>query len=89
MLIVSVVLFAVVWQDYHWWWRSFVVSGGSAFYVFIYSIFYFVTKASVHLLYSIFYFVTKASIRLSLILHLLLCDHGKHPSLSYTASSTL
>ena len=31
-------------QDYHWWWRSFVISGGSAVYVFIYSIFYFITK---------------------------------------------
>jgi len=28
-------------QDYHWWWRSFIVSGGSAFYVFLYSLFYF------------------------------------------------
>lgn len=33
-------------QDYHWWWRSFIVSGGSAVYVFAYSIFYFVTKVS-------------------------------------------
>ena len=31
-------------QDYHWWWRSFIVSGGSAVYVFAYSIFYFVSK---------------------------------------------
>ena len=33
-------------QDYHWWWRSFIVSGGSAVYVFFYSIFYFHTKVS-------------------------------------------
>ena len=34
-------------EDYHWWWRSFVVSGGSAVYVFLYSIFYFTTKLEV------------------------------------------
>ncbi|EGD76169.1 transmembrane 9 superfamily member 4 [Salpingoeca rosetta] len=34
-------------EDYHWWWRSFVVSGGSAIYVFLYSIFYFSTKLDV------------------------------------------
>lgn len=31
-------------QDYRWWWRTFLVSGGSAFYVLIYAIFYFVNK---------------------------------------------
>ena len=31
-------------KDYHWWWRSFIVSGGSAVYVSVYSVFYFVTK---------------------------------------------
>eukprot|EP01147_Barroeca_monosierra_P010171 gene10171-2333_t len=34
-------------EDYHWWWRSFIVSGGSAIYVFCYSIFYFQTKLEV------------------------------------------
>ena len=33
-------------QDYRWWWRTFLVSGGSAFYVLIYAIFYFVNKVS-------------------------------------------
>ena len=33
-------------QNYHWWWRSFLISGGSAVYIFLYSIFYFVTKVS-------------------------------------------
>lgn len=32
-------------EDYNWWWRSFLCSGSSAGYVFLYSIFYF----SVHL----------------------------------------
>lgn len=31
-------------QDYRWWWRNFLVSGGSAFYVLVYAIFYFVNK---------------------------------------------
>lgn len=31
-------------QDYRWWWRTFLVSGGSAFYVLIYAVFYFVNK---------------------------------------------
>ena len=31
-------------EDYHWWWRSFVASGGCALYVFFYSIFYYVTE---------------------------------------------
>ncbi|PIK37278.1 putative transmembrane 9 superfamily member 4-like [Apostichopus japonicus] len=35
------------YQDYHWWWRSFIVSGGSAFYVLLYSIFYFMTKLEI------------------------------------------
>lgn len=31
-------------QDYRWWWRTFLVSGGSAFYVLVYAVFYFVNK---------------------------------------------
>jgi transmembrane 9 superfamily protein 2/4 len=34
-------------EDYLWWWRSFIVSGGSAFYIFIYSVFYFFTKLEI------------------------------------------
>lgn len=33
-------------EDYHWWWRSFIASGGCAFYVFFYSIFYYVTEVT-------------------------------------------
>ncbi|KAK7100214.1 transmembrane 9 superfamily member 4-like [Littorina saxatilis] len=54
ILIVSVsqisivmVYFQLCGEDYHWWWRSFVVSGGSAVYVFFYSIFYFHTKLEI------------------------------------------
>jgi transmembrane 9 superfamily protein 2/4 len=31
-------------EDYHWWWRSFLTSGSSGFYVFMYSTYYFFTK---------------------------------------------
>ena len=43
---IVMVYFQLCAEDYHWWWRSFVVSGGSAFYVFLYSVFYFYTKVS-------------------------------------------
>lgn len=33
-------------QDYHWWWRSFFMSGSCSIYVFFYATFYFVTKVS-------------------------------------------
>jgi len=34
-------------EDYHWWWRSYLTSGASAFYLFLYSIFYFFTKLQI------------------------------------------
>ena len=43
---IVMVYFQLCAEDYHWWWRSFFVSGGSAFYVFLYSVFYFYTKVS-------------------------------------------
>ncbi|CAF3928266.1 unnamed protein product [Rotaria sordida] len=46
---ISIVItyFQLCGEDYHWWWRSFIASGGSAFYVFVYSIFYFFTKLDI------------------------------------------
>jgi len=44
---IVMVYFQLCGEDYHWWWRSYIVSGGSALYVFIYSIFYFVTKLEI------------------------------------------
>ena len=32
-------------QDYHWWWRSFFTSGSSAIYLFLYSVYYYFTRA--------------------------------------------
>jgi len=34
-------------EDYHWWWRSYLTSGASAFYMFLYAIFYFFTKLEI------------------------------------------
>jgi len=46
---ISIVItyFQLCSEDYHWWWRSFIASGGSAFYIFVYSIFYFFTKLEI------------------------------------------
>ena len=33
-------------ENYHWWWRSFIVGGSCAIYVFGYSIFYYMTSVS-------------------------------------------
>ncbi|KAH7365630.1 hypothetical protein KP509_18G038600 [Ceratopteris richardii] len=34
-------------EDYHWWWRSYLTSGSSALYLFLYAAFYFVTKLEI------------------------------------------
>lgn len=34
-------------EDYHWWWRAYLTSGASAFYMFLYSVFYFFTKLQI------------------------------------------
>jgi len=34
-------------EDYHWWWRSFLTSGFTAFYLAIYCIHYFITKLDI------------------------------------------
>ena len=34
-------------QDYHWWWRSFLTSGFTSFYLFVYCIHYFETKLNI------------------------------------------
>lgn len=44
---IVMVYFQLCGEDYHWWWRSFLVSGGSAFYVAVYSLFYFITKLEI------------------------------------------
>lgn len=34
-------------EDYEWWWRSYLTSGSSGIYLFIYSIMYFFTKLNI------------------------------------------
>ncbi|XP_013783534.1 transmembrane 9 superfamily member 2-like [Limulus polyphemus] len=34
-------------EDYHWWWRSFLTSGFTAVYLFVYCIHYFITKLNI------------------------------------------
>lgn len=34
-------------EDYHWWWRAYLTSGASAFYMLAYSVFYFFTKLQI------------------------------------------
>jgi transmembrane 9 superfamily protein 2/4 len=41
-------------EDYHWWWRSFVASGGCAIYVFFYSVFYYATEVNEFIYYKFF-----------------------------------
>ncbi|RZF33981.1 hypothetical protein LSTR_LSTR006897 [Laodelphax striatellus] len=41
-------------EDYHWWWRSFLTSGFTAVYLFIYCVHYFVTKLNIEDLASTF-----------------------------------
>jgi len=44
---IVVTYFQLCAENYHWWWRSYLVSGGSAFYVFAYSLFYYITKLEI------------------------------------------
>ena len=34
-------------EDYHWWWRSYLTSGSSALYLFLYAAFYFFSKLGI------------------------------------------
>ena len=40
--------FQLCGEDYHWWWRSYILSGASSFYVLAYSIIYYYTKVRVN-----------------------------------------
>lgn len=39
--------FVIFVQDYHWWWRSFLTSGFTAVYLFIYAVHYFFSKLQI------------------------------------------
>jgi hypothetical protein len=38
---IVVTYFLLCAENYRWWWKSFVVSGGTAFYVFLYSVYFY------------------------------------------------
>lgn len=46
---ISIVMayFQLAAEDYNWWWRSFLTSGSSALYLFLYAIVYFMTKLDI------------------------------------------
>ena len=46
---ITVVLcyFQLCSEDYNWWWRSYLTSGSSALYLFLYAVFYFFTKLEI------------------------------------------
>merc|ERR1711904_564082 len=46
---IALTYFQLTSEDYCWWWRSFLASGCSAIYVFLYSILYFQTRLSINM----------------------------------------
>eukprot|EP00929_Paragymnodinium_shiwhaense_P067223 TRINITY_DN33847_c0_g1_i1.p1 TRINITY_DN33847_c0_g1~~TRINITY_DN33847_c0_g1_i1.p1 ORF type:complete len:632 (-),score=137.09 TRINITY_DN33847_c0_g1_i1:145-2040(-) len=44
---IALTYFQLTSEDYHWWWRSFLSTGSSAFYVFAYSIVYFSSRLEI------------------------------------------
>lgn len=44
---IVVVYFLLCAENYHWWWKSFTISGGSAVYVMGYAVFYYITKLNI------------------------------------------
>ncbi|KAH7722530.1 Endosomal P24A protein precursor [Aphelenchoides avenae] len=44
---IVVTYFLLCAENYHWWWKSFAISGGSALYVMAYSVFYYYTKLNI------------------------------------------
>merc|ERR1711924_239993 len=44
---IAMTYFQLTREDYNWWWRSFLSSASSAFYVFLYSIVYFVSRLQI------------------------------------------
>lgn len=46
-LSIVITYFQLCSEDYHWWWRSFLTSGASAFYLFAYSVHYYFTQLEI------------------------------------------
>lgn len=54
---IIMVYFQLCSEDYKWWWRSFLTPGASAFYMFLYAIYYFFTKLQITSLASTFLYL--------------------------------
>jgi len=44
---IALTYFQLTSEDYHWWWRAFLSSASSAFYVFLYSVIYFNSRLQI------------------------------------------
>merc|ERR1719327_1698874 len=44
---IALTYFQLTSEDYHWWWRAFLSSASSAFYVFLYSMIYFSSRLQI------------------------------------------
>eukprot|EP01012_Entosiphon_sulcatum_P007832 TRINITY_DN140_c0_g1_i1.p1 TRINITY_DN140_c0_g1~~TRINITY_DN140_c0_g1_i1.p1 ORF type:complete len:643 (-),score=107.39 TRINITY_DN140_c0_g1_i1:235-2163(-) len=49
---IVMVYFQLCYEDYHWWWRSFFISGASGVHLFLYSIFYYATTLHIRSFWS-------------------------------------
>ncbi|GBG26123.1 Transmembrane 9 superfamily member 9 [Hondaea fermentalgiana] len=52
-------------EDYHWWWRSFLTSGSSSLYLFLYSILYYSSRLELHFVGTVIYFAYMGLIAIS------------------------
>ncbi|KAI9033308.1 transmembrane 9 superfamily member 4-like [Hyaloraphidium curvatum] len=44
---IVIIYFTLCAENYHWWWRSFMIGGASAVYIFLYALFYYVTRLEI------------------------------------------
>jgi len=42
------VYFQLTSENYHWWWRAFFSSAASALFIFLYSVFYYITQLQIN-----------------------------------------
>mmetsp|Transcript_5578 Transcript_5578/g.9755 ORF Transcript_5578/g.9755 Transcript_5578/m.9755 type:complete len:343 (+) Transcript_5578:1-1029(+) len=55
-------------EDYHWWWRSFLTSGSSALYLFLYSCLYYSSRLQLKFVATVIYFAYMGLISASFFL---------------------
>jgi len=82
---IALTYFQLTSEDYRWWWRSFLCSGSSALYVFLYSILYFSSRLQIEKLVStLLYFGYMAII--SIIFFLLTGSVGSVAAFAFVRS---